>query len=224
MDKKNAVLRAYEKIKSDIVAFAIIPGERINEVELAAALEMSRAPVREALNRLVAGGFVSFDSGRGFFCRRFSASEIADLFEVRRDLETAAIRRACAVAGDSDIAALAAACEDTLQQQAALAAADLVLRDEAFHLGVAALAGNAERLVILRNINERIRFVRQISIESPERRQSLVDEHRRLIDAIARHDEAEAAALIAYHLDLNSRDLKANIQEGLTRIYAKEIV
>lgn len=219
-----AVKRAYDAIKADIIDFAIMPGERINEVELAGALGMSRAPVREALNRLVEGGFVFFDAGKGFFCRKFSASEIADLFEIRLDLETAAVRKACVNGSAADIASILESWRKIAERHLDMSIDQLIASDEIFHMQIAALAGNAERMTILTNINERIRFVRKISIESESRRNSFVDEHLRLIAAIARQDQAEAVQLIEYHLDLNAKELKANIHEGLSRIYAKEIL
>lgn len=61
---QNAASRAYEYLLQQTVTFGIRPGDRVNEVQIAAALNMSRAPVREALNRLVTQGLVRSEGGK----------------------------------------------------------------------------------------------------------------------------------------------------------------
>ena len=74
-----------EALLSDIramaVDFRLKPGERVNEVALSKRLNASRTPLREALNRLVAEGFLTFESGRGFYCRRYTVGEVQNLYQ-----------------------------------------------------------------------------------------------------------------------------------------------
>ena len=72
----------------------------------------------------------------------------------------------------------------------------LVDADEAFHLGIAALAGNSERRRYLANINARIRFVRRINLEDASRRESSLKEHSDILDAFTGRRGEEAAALM----------------------------
>lgn len=217
-----AVERAYEYILEQTIAFGFRPSERINEVELASTLDMSRAPVREALNRLVMGGFVVFESGKGFFCRKFSVSEISDLYGVRADLETAAVRKACAEASTEDIAAIQETWSDTARRQLEMDIDELVDADESFHLSLAMLAGNNERIRMLKNINARIRFVRKINIENERVRSRFVVEHSDILQSLASHDETRLLGQLDEHFGINSKMLKNNIHEGLARIYAEE--
>lgn len=218
-----AVKRAYDYIKHGIIEFELMPGSRINEVELAAALDMSRAPVREALNRLVDGGFVTFLPGKGFFCRRLTLSDIADLYEVRFDLETAAVRKACGKHDDPAVAELADFWDSIAERQQSMTIDELIAADEEFHMRIARIAGNAEREKLLQNIYERIRFIRRIHIETEPRRTEFVREHVRLVEAIRRNDPEEATATIALHLGANSRELNDDIREALARIYAEDL-
>ncbi|MDO9416419.1 GntR family transcriptional regulator [Pararhizobium sp.] len=220
---ENTVERAYQHLLDRTVSFGYRPGERINEVELAASLGMSRAPVREALNRLIADGLVVMEPGRGFFCRKLSAKEIADLFAVRADLEVSAVRRACAGADSDAIAALAADWEQVLRDEASMSIEDLVTADEDFHIRLAALAGNAERLRYLSNINARIRFVRRINLEEPARRAASLSEHALILSAVKARDAETAARLVADHLAISSEEVLAHIHTGLARIYASEV-
>lgn len=219
-----AVKKAYDYLQEKTIDFSLRPSERINEVELASRLSMSRAPVREALNRLVMGGFVVFEPGKGFFCRKFSVTEISDLFGVREDLEIAAVGQACHKATDEQLTVLLANWQSISQAHPSIPIGELILSDEQFHLSLVALAGNLERIRVLENINERIRFVRKISIEKEERRRAFVGEHDKILDAIAERDERKAVETMKYHLGFNSLELKGNIHEGLARIYAEEVL
>ncbi|MCD8350331.1 MAG: GntR family transcriptional regulator [Planctomycetaceae bacterium] len=219
-----AVKRAYEYLRDKTIDFGFRPGERINEVELANVLDMSRAPVREALNRLVVGGFVGFEPGKGFFCRKFSVTEISELFGVREDLELAAARQTCQIASDEQLATLMTNWQAVVETNLSMSIDELIVSDEQFHIELASLAGNSERIRVLQNINERIRFVRKINIESKQRRIDFVGEHSKIAQAFLSRDEEKAVELMKYHLGLNSKELKANIHEGLARIYAEELV
>lgn len=219
-----AVKKAYEYLRDKTIAFGFRPGERINEVELANVLDMSRAPVREALNRLVVGGFVAFEPGKGFFCRKFSVTEISELFGVREDLELAAARQACQNATDEQLATLMTNWQIIVETHTSMSIDELILSDEQFHIELASLAGNSERIRVLQNINERIRFVRKINIEREDRRINFVGEHTKIAQAFLMRDENLVMELMKYHLGLNSKELKTNIHEGLARIYAEEMV
>jgi DNA-binding GntR family transcriptional regulator len=87
--------RAYNAIRKLLVEFGLKPEERINEVQLARNLGVSRTPVREALNRLASEGFVSLTPNRGFFVRSLSTEGLIDLYELRSVIECAAFRFMC---------------------------------------------------------------------------------------------------------------------------------
>ncbi|WP_245498821.1 GntR family transcriptional regulator, partial [Mesorhizobium sp. M2A.F.Ca.ET.029.05.1.1] len=79
--------RVYEEIRRMAMDYRFKPNERINEVALAARLNVSRSPVREALQRLVTEELITFQTNRGFFCRGFDVDEIVNLSDVRAVLE-----------------------------------------------------------------------------------------------------------------------------------------
>ncbi len=219
-----AVKHAHDYIKEKVIDFIIPPGEHINEVELAEALGMSRAPIREALNQLYIGGFVTFQSGKGFFCRKFSAKDVADLLELRADLESAAISHIGNKEARPDILAIYSTWKEVATKHREMNMDELVNADEDFHVKLAALAGNEERVKILRNINERVRFIRKIALEKEPRRSNFIGEHLKICEALMQQDQAELIKLLDYHIGINSSQLKPIIHEGLARIYAEEIL
>ena len=99
----SSVDSIYQQARVMAVNFDFKPEERINEGALATRLGTSRTPVREALNRLSAEGFLTFQTGRGFFNRALNPQEILDLYDARQAVECHAIRLAAERATDNDI-------------------------------------------------------------------------------------------------------------------------
>ena len=97
---ETRVADIYDQIKAKSAGFGIRPGTRINEGALARELNVSRTPVREALNRLVAEQLIDFRPGTGFFCRPLDPQDMFDLYEMRNIVETAAVRLAVLRARD----------------------------------------------------------------------------------------------------------------------------
>jgi DNA-binding GntR family transcriptional regulator len=215
--------RAYQALRSMAVQFELKPGERLNEVEIANSLHMSRAPVREAMNRLVSERLLTFVPNQGFSCRRLSASETAALYEVRGDLEAAAALAVLAAAAPEAIAGLRAFWCSVTAQQAAAPIESLVAGDEEFHLRLAALAGNPERVRMLQDINARIQFVRLINLEDPARLGQAFAEHAEIVAALGMGDGAAAASLVRRHLSLSAEQAAVSVRQGLARIYADSV-
>src|SRR6478736_3301539 len=81
-------------------------GDRLREEEVAQRLNVSRTPVREALGRLAARGFVAPSGGRGLVVRNLDISEVLELYAMREILEGAAARLAAEHASAPEIDAL----------------------------------------------------------------------------------------------------------------------
>ena len=184
---------------------------------------MSRVPIREAMNRLVSEGLLTFEANRGFACRRLSASEVTALYELRCDLETAAVLEIDPGTAADALAALEAHALATLDGHDAQTASDMVSEDENFHLRLASIAGNAERSQLLESISARIRFVRQLNLELAERRAPALDEHVQIVRALRRGDNSKAAELMRRHLTVSVQVAEASVQRALSRIYAEAV-
>ncbi len=207
----------YGRLKARVVGFGIRPGERINEVALARDLTVSRTPLREALNRLVAERLVEFRPGAGFFCRPLEPQAIYDLYELRRIIEVSAVMLACQRATDQDLAALA---EDTMargMEVAGLTVAEAVERDEDFHIGIARLTGNMELAATLQSINDRIRFIRWVNMSA--RVKASKQQHRAILQALLDRDEDRAGDALADHISRRKDEVVAAVKEGISNIF-----
>lgn len=211
--------RVYAEIRRMAMDYRFKPNERINEVELAARLNVSRSPIREALQRLVTEGLITFQTNRGFFCRGFDVEEIVNLSDVRIVLEERSVRLAIQRATDEDLAALADWWANTMARADAFSSAELTARDEEFHIRIARLSGNSELARMLEGINTRIHFVRKIEVEKHRRLSTTYTEHSDIARAMVARDADGAARLMHDHISISVADAMSTVREGLARIY-----
>src|SRR6218665_3988653 len=80
----TVVLRELER---RILAGDLAPGDKLNEADLAAELNVSRGPVREAFRALEQSGLVRTEKNRGVFVRQVSLEEADEIYEVRAGLD-----------------------------------------------------------------------------------------------------------------------------------------
>ncbi len=219
----DSVEKVYEKVKLLAIDYQFRPGERVNEVELAAELGVSRTPVREALNRLAQEGFMNFVPNRGFYSRDLTPDGVRELYEVRMVIEQSTFRFACLRASDEDIARTTAIWENVTLHPPELQDADYWARiaqvDELFHMEIARIARNTRLYEMLESLNSLSRFFRRIDLEAPVRRNNAYDEHVEIIAALRARDINKGVRLMEQHISLSSEHAVAVTKEGLARIY-----
>jgi DNA-binding GntR family transcriptional regulator len=215
---RSRVDKVYEQIRTMATNFEFKPGERINEGALAGELGISRTPLREALNRLVAEGFLTFHNGRGFFCRSLDPDQILGLYEARQAIECEALRLAVSRATDEEIAEVLRFLKDTeTAYSSSSSSQELVELDEAFHLRLVRMAKNRELERILANVNARIRYVRWIDMS--ERRSVTPAAHVRIAEALAARDEALAVRELRDHIGKRSEEATQAVRTAYSQLY-----
>ncbi len=207
----------YVIVKDMAILFKFKPGERINEVDLAHRLGASRTPLREALNRLVAEGFLVLKQGRGFFCRDLKPREMFELYQFRAVLEVAAVRLACEQATEQEVTDLAHFLDQTGPEEGGRSSEKLVELDEFFHESIVALSRNMEMCRTLENINARIKYFRWVDMDS--KRAETQSEHRAVVGALMARDADLAAHHMNEHIARRLDQITAAIKESYSRIY-----
>lgn len=207
----------FQWLKAKAVSFELRPGDRINEGALSREFGVSRTPLREALNRLVSERLFEFRPGQGFYCRGLEAREIFELFELRRVLEMAAVRMACERADDAGVASLKSQLYAEGLETEGLTVAQACAHDEAFHIGIAELAGNGELVAQLRLLNERIRFIRWIEMSDRIRRSKA--QHIAIMDALEARDGERAADVMGEHIGKRMDQILEAVRQGIASIY-----
>lgn len=221
---QGTVERTYLQLKEMAANYEFKPDARLNESELAKRLLTSRTPLREALNRLVAEGFFTFQCGKGFFCRSLKPIEIMHLYEARAAIECEAACLAATRADPSAVDALEAFLEDSKTDYVAgTSPIELVELDEEFHMRLTALAGNEEMLRLLSNMNARIRFIRLIDLKTlcetngPE--VVTTDPHREILAAVKRGDGEAARKEMAKHIARRLEAITENVRTAFAELY-----
>ncbi len=207
----------YRIVKDMAILFKFKPGERINEVDLAQRLGASRTPLREALNRLVAEGFLVLKQGRGFFCRDLKPRKMFELYQFRAVLEVAAVRLACEQATEQEVADLARFLDETGPEEGGRSSEELVELDEYFHERIVTLSRNMEMSRTLENINARIKYFRWVDMDS--QRAATQSEHRAVVEALMARDADLAAHHMNEHIARRLDQITAAIKESFSRIY-----
>ncbi|MEU5090009.1 GntR family transcriptional regulator [Streptomyces sp. NPDC021356] len=188
--------RVTRQLRDEILDGVRKPGSRLVERELAEALGVSRLPVREALKTLVSEGLVTPRPRTWAVVREFTASDVADLDEVRSALETLSFRLAAhrhtraglqRLRADLDAELEAARAGDAVR--ARRAAAD-------FHQTVTTLAANELLNELDRVLSSRMRWFRG----QHDDLLGVALEHEALYQAIAERDVQRVEALVLKHL------------------------
>lgn len=187
-----------DKLYRLIVEGAIGQGERLNEVTLASSLGISRGPLREAIQQLVAEGLLTAVASRGTFVPVFGSAEVKSLYEVREALEGMAARLAAGRVTADGAARLHGLLGDTaarLTDPCAAYPADLD-----FHEVILDLSGNAPLVVRARAVSSQLHIARQRSAFDPDHARTAYLEHTSVTEAILDHAADDAERLMRGHI------------------------
>ncbi len=220
-ETSNSVHAIYEIVRKKATDFEFLPDQKINEKALAKQLGASRTPVREALNRLAAEGFIRFEAGKGFFCRSLDPDKVLSLYEARVAVECEALRLACLRATDEDIAKIRTMVVDSEPgYQADASVTDMVDLDESFHSSLVALSQSDELMRMIANINARMRFVRSIDMESKHLRTPA--EHLKILDTLATRNMDDTVSAIRIHIERRSGEVRAAVKLAFSELYVPD--
>jgi DNA-binding GntR family transcriptional regulator len=197
----------YDRIKSDIFDFRLLPGARFSENDIARQARVSRTPVREALFRLESEGYLEVSAKSGWRVRPLDFDALDHLYDLRVILEAAAVGKLCAGEPKPLLAALAKVWLVTPRRRLT-DGAEVARLDEEFHATLVAATGNPELERIHREITERIRIVRRLDFTHPERIIYTYLEHAQILRAIVARKAARAAALLKAHIGASKAEVR----------------
>lgn len=192
--------QAYQTLKGLIMENALKPSASYLETELAEMLGMSRTPVREATLQLESEGFLSIRPRHGITILPISIEDMQDIYDILTELEPYAAEK---VARDglsehghhllmSHVSAM----------DAALQADDLIAwanADEAFHMDLVRLAGNARLSKIIATFWDQVHRARMATLTLRPKPVRSNEDHRRLVNFVQSGDWQAARDLHREH-------------------------
>ena len=189
----------YEALVELVIAGRLTPGQHLVETELARHLGVSRQPVREALHRLEAEGWVDLRPNQGAFVHVPTAHEVDELLDVRELLEVETARLAARAADAGQVARLRVICHEG---EAAVEAGDterFVSVNNNFHDALAEIAGNSVLAELSAIVGRRARWYYRLV--APLRGHESCAEHMSMVDAIEAGDAEQAAKAARDHVE-----------------------
>jgi DNA-binding GntR family transcriptional regulator len=194
---------AFTKLMDAIKAGDFRPGDRLREVDIADHLSLSRTPIREALRRLEAERIVEHRPRIGAVIRTLSQTEVVELYEMRLVLERTAAELAAKHAIEAEVDALA-----SLNDQIADAVHDpprAAAINQQFHQSIYLAARNRFLLDSARGLNNALLLLGPTTLADAERINTVVAQHRLIIDAILQGDVEAAGVAAEAHLQTSLR-------------------
>jgi GntR family transcriptional regulator, rspAB operon transcriptional repressor len=199
-DRRKVTDWVYEELKSAIVDLRLAPGDPLREATLAEQLGVSKTPIREALTRLEQEGLVETTSFKGAVVSGYSRQDLIEIYELRELLENAAARVAAESMPDADRDRLGRICRESRKLAkggdapglaALISAFDDVLFDQVRNSRIRALIGN---------LRAHLTRIGQLTAEIPGRIEASVDEHEKILEAIAARDPDLAERRMSQHI------------------------
>ncbi len=194
--------QVYKILRDDICQGVYPPGTRLQEVELAEGLNVSRSPVREALRQLAADGLLLEIPNKGVYVKEFTVKDIEEIYDLRVMLESygilhstghiTAMRRERLLGLLKDMEDYLR--KDDLQSYTSL---DERLHNHIVHLGDNSLINDTYDRV--RSMNQQFRI---LSLMDQQRFRESLDEHREIVHALVTGDLKHADDVNRHHLEL----------------------
>ena len=195
----------YDALIDLIVGGELPPGQHMVETDLARQLGVSRQPIREALHRMEAEGWVDLRPSQGAFVHVPTDSEVDELLDVRALLEAETARLAAASAGpdpqtrQAQLTRLREICREGKAAADAGEFGAAVAANNAFHAEIAVMGGNAVLAELADIVGRRVQWYYRMV--APERGHGSWAEHAEMIDVIEAGDPERAHALARKHTE-----------------------
>lgn len=198
-----------ERLRSDILATRLLPGQKLHIAGLAKQFSVSLAAVREALSRLVADGLVQASDQRGFRVSPVSLADLHDVTQTRIDIEGLALRRSIERGDAAWMSSVETAWEALkavpyrFPDQPGVHYEEWVVRHRVFHRALVNACGSHWLLGFRDVLHEQSERYRRLSIRREAGRSRDVEaEHAAIVEAVFRRDTDAAVTALSRHFGI----------------------
>ncbi len=199
---------AADSIRDAILQGSLLPGQRLVESAIAAQLNLSRGPVRDALRQLAVEGLVAIVPRRGTFVSQLSGVDIQEISTLRGAIEGLAARLLAEEHDEETIKQL----EVLLEEMAEVGDEDPVrfaALDLEFHETLARRSGHRRLYQSWRNLRTQIwMFIRETRLSKLGSAESTREVHESIVRAIVAGDSAEAERATRFHAESSGTRLR----------------
>lgn len=199
-DRRKVTDWVYEELKAAIVDLRLAPGDPLREASLAGQLGVSKTPIREALTRLEQEGLVETTSFKGAVVTGYSRQDLIEIYELRELLENAAARTAAESMAEADRARLSRISRESHKLKKDKDAAGLAALLSEFDDVMFDQVRNSRIRALVENLRAHLTRIGHLTAEIPGRIEASVDEHEKIVEAIAARDPELAERQMREHI------------------------
>ncbi|BDA83009.1 GntR family transcriptional regulator [Aureimonas sp. SA4125] len=188
------------RLRDMIIEGELLPGARVHEAQMGTQLGVSRTPLREALKYLASEGLVELVPSKGAVVKRFGAKEVQDMLLVIRAMEELAGALACQNGSDADIAEVRRLHDAMMRAYAQGDRLEYFKLNQSIHSAIVAASNNLALINLHALLQSRLKRVRFIGHEGPEKWAAAVAEHEDMIRALEARDAVALPSVLGAHL------------------------
>jgi DNA-binding GntR family transcriptional regulator len=192
--------QAITLLREQIYNHALVPGQRLDEAELAEQLGISRTPLREALKVLSAEGLVDLQPHKGCFVSELTLRDLEEIFPIMATLEGRVAHDVAAKRTPAQLKALDVLHEKLERHAAAGDVNRYYETNYVFHDQLQECAGNRWLQMVIGDLRKLLKLSRHRSLRLPGRLAASLAEHRALMQALHRRDADAAEQVMRGHL------------------------
>ncbi|WP_020619191.1 GntR family transcriptional regulator [Paenibacillus daejeonensis] len=209
MSEKTLKEKAYTMLRALIMQGELRSGEFLSERSLVERMEMSRTPIRAALERLEAEGHVTYTPNRGIFVSEVTIDKAIDVYDFRMIIESSIVRK---LASRKLTDELRQWFKESLARQWACVEADDTMQfaqeDSEFHRQLVYAYDNKEIIVTMDRLQDKLyRIALNVLRKDANRIKISYEDHASLVELIEQGQGEEAAAALIQHLEFGKRIL-----------------
>jgi DNA-binding GntR family transcriptional regulator len=201
-----------ETLREAIRGGVLKPGERLMEIQLAEELGVSRTPVREAIRKLELEGYVIMMPRRGTYVANLSIRDVNEVFEIRTTLDSLASGLAAERITDEELERLErllVLIGEYIEQNDM---EKIVETDMEFHDILYQASRNTRLVGIIYNLREQLTRFRSTSMSYPGRLKETLEEHIRIVEAIAQGNVELAQKAAEEHMEKSEQTLLISME------------
>lgn len=203
-NSSNAPLSSvlFSRIQKDILTGDIKPGEKLTEQRICDRYKVSRTPVREALRQLEKESLIENIPNRGAFVIGFTNQDILDMFELRSTYEIQAVKWAVERITDDETEALEETFEFMEFYTMKKDIEKMLNININFHQNIYKASHNRMLLKTLSSYQLYVKYTNNFDYDDPEEYlETVLDEHRKIYQAIKNKNSFDAAVAMKEHMD-----------------------
>jgi len=212
-DKRTMASQLEVRVRQDIINGRLAPGSKLRLKELAESYDAGVIPLREALSRLAAIGFITVEDQKGFRVGQISAEEIRDITNARLHIETKALAESI-LQGDVEWETQLIAAHHRLDRLELVEGPERAMRPEweeahnAFHSALIAGCRSAWLQRFATTLRDQTARYRLLAVHYPDAaKRDIPGEHRQLLHACLSKDVGRACELLRAHYEATTQSV-----------------